>query len=104
MNHHLTGLILRKEAYKVYNKKSIFCGNSYWKLLILLDNKAEQTIFVYPNLVALTIQQAIENSHYIDKRYLFFCQKKSRRWILTNWRELPYLGASPPNLKPSHHE
>jgi hypothetical protein len=77
--HGLTGKITNKELRKVYDKKSPYHGNTYYKLQILLDNKKkEESLFIYPNLVSPTIFQNIEKSQYIDKRYLFFCHKKAK--------------------------
>jgi hypothetical protein len=77
--HELTGKITAKELRKVYNKDSPYYGNSHYKLQTLIENKKkEEPLFVYPNLVSKGIFQAIEQSHYIDKRYLFFCEKKAK--------------------------
>ncbi|CFW93082.1 protein of unknown function [endosymbiont DhMRE of Dentiscutata heterogama] len=91
--YELVGQILGKEPRKVYDKKSPFCGNLTYKITVLLDNeKKENFVFVYPNLVRSEIIGSIERSRYIDKRYLFFCEKKPKRWVLHNWEELPSLG------------
>jgi len=85
--HELTGQITNKEVNKVYNKQSPYYGNSIHKLTITNQNK-ENRIFVYPNLVSKQILHTIEQSHYIDKKYLFFCEKKPKRWILHRWEQL----------------
>ncbi|CAG8856329.1 15105_t:CDS:2, partial [Gigaspora margarita] len=78
--HELTGQITAKELRKVYDKKSLYRGNIIYKLTVLLDNKkGGDFIFVYPNLVGAEILRTIEQSHYIDKRYLFWCEKKPKR-------------------------
>ena len=77
--HELTGQITHKELRKVYDKKSPHHGNTTYKLQALIENKKkEESLFVYPNLVSKEIFQSIEQSHYIDKRYLFFCRKKAK--------------------------
>lgn len=88
--HELTGQITNKELSKVYNKKSPYYGNTCYKLQTLIENqKKEESLFVYPNLVSQEIFQTIQQSHYVDKRYLFFCEKKPKRWILHKWEQLP---------------
>jgi len=74
--HELTGQITNKESSKVYNKNSPYHGNIYYKLTL---NHQEEFIFVYPNLVDPFILKIIEQSQYLDKRYLFFCEKKPKR-------------------------
>ena len=87
--HELTGQITNKELRKVYDKKSPHHGNTTYKLQALIENKKkEESLFVYPNLVSQEIFQNIEQSHYIDKRYLFFCRKKAKGWVLHNWQQL----------------
>jgi len=78
--HELTGQITNKESSKVYNKNSPYHGNIYYKLTLKLTlNHQEEFIFVYPNLVDPFILKIIEQSQYLDKRYLFFCEKKPKR-------------------------
>lgn len=89
-NHELTGLIIAKEPRKVYDKSSKYRGNSFYRIIVLSEPKQqEEYLFVYPNVVNTNIFQVIEQSQYVDHRYLFFCQKSSKRLILVNWRELP---------------
>jgi len=78
--HELIGQVVNKEPRKVYNKDSKYSGNSYYRLGIVSENKTkEEPLFVYPNLVSPEFFQIIEQSQYIDKRYLFFCEKKPKR-------------------------
>lgn len=84
--HELTGHITKKEPRKVYTKSSPYYGNLFYKLTI---DQQELPVFIYPNLTPPQIFQAIEQSQFIDKRYLLFCEKKPKRWILHNWKELP---------------
>ena len=87
--HELTGQITSKELRKVYNKKSPYYGNICYKLQAIIENKKEKkNLFIYPNLVSLKIFQIIEKSQYIDQRYLFFCEKKTRGWVLHDWKIL----------------
>jgi hypothetical protein len=83
--HELTGQITNKESRKVYNKKSPYRGNITYKLQVLIENKKkEESLFVYPNLVSPEILQALEQSQYIDRRYLLFCEKKAKGLVLHN--------------------
>lgn len=77
--HELIGKIISKESRKIYNKSSPYKGNITYKLTITNDKNQEDFVFVYPNLVSPTTFQTIEESHYIDKKYLFFCEKKPKR-------------------------
>lgn len=83
------GKILSKEKRKVYDKKSEFYGNTCYRLKITNEEKKEENIlFVYSNLVSAEIFRTIEQSNYVDKRYLFFCEERKRGLVLHNWREL----------------
>ena len=87
--HELTGQITGKELRKVYDKKSPYHGNIHYKLQLAIENKKkEESLFVYPNLASQKIFQTIEQSQYIDKRYLLFCGKKAKGWVLHDWKEL----------------
>jgi len=87
--HDLAGQIIHKELRKVYIKESPYYGNAFYKLIIRQDKNQEDSVFVYSNLVAKSVFQTIAQSHYIDKKYLFFCAKKPKRWVLHQWEELP---------------
>lgn len=77
--HELTGKVIAKETRKVYDKKSPYHGNTHYKCQALIESKKkEEALFVYPNLVSKEIFQMVEQSYYIDKRYLFFCHKKAK--------------------------
>ena len=79
-----TGQIVSKEACKVY-KKNEFYGQINYKLTILKErDKKKLIIFVYANLVGKPIYQAIAESQYFDKKYLFSCARKKKNLILTN--------------------
>ena len=75
--HHLTGIITKKEPYKVYHKDSPYQGNQCYKLQAVIEGEPKrEKLFVYPNLVSKEILHTIEQTQYIDKRYLLFCEKK----------------------------
>ena len=92
-----TGKIVSKEPRKVY-KKNEFYGNTNYKLKVLRENGKRENyeiIFAYANLVSQQVFSTIEQSQYIDKRYLFYYERKRNGLILQNWRELE-------NLEKSH--
>jgi hypothetical protein len=82
----IIGQIVNKEPKKVYDKTSDFCGNTYYKLKIIEENDKQKGdfLFVYANLVGEKIFKEIKQSHYVDKRYLFFCEKRPRGYALHN--------------------
>ena len=91
---NLTGMIIHKEPYKVYSKNSPYLGNQCYKLQIVVikekdsQQREKETLFIYPNLVRKEIFSTIEQIQYLDKRYLFFCEKKAKGWVLHDWKEL----------------
>jgi len=74
-----TGRIIQKEKKKVYNKKSNFKGNKYFKLQIVDQENNQRFIFVYPNLVGKETFKAIAKSVQINKWWNFFCHQKGTR-------------------------
>ena len=83
-----TGRIIQKEKKKVYNKKSNFKGNKYFKLQIVDEENQTKFIFVYPNLVEKETFKEVARSVHINKWWNFFCHPKGTRWILDHWQEL----------------
>jgi len=83
------GQITHKETKKVYDKRQVYFGNNYYKLTVNLEQLTQPThLFVYPNVISPEIWQIIQQTQYVDKRYLFVCVKKARGFMLRNWREL----------------
>ena len=86
-----TGIVISKEPRKVY-KKNQFRGQVNYRLKILPDSGEKysepQICFVYANLVRPSIIETIQQSQYIDKRYLFWAEKNPKRWTLHKWKEL----------------
>jgi hypothetical protein len=62
-----TGRIIQKEKKKVYNKKSNFKGNKYFKLQIVDQENNPRFIFVYPNLVGKETFKEVARSVHINK-------------------------------------
>ena len=84
----LIGKIISKETKKVYDKKSPFYGQAYYKLKVLTEDQEKHAFFVYPNLVNSTTWKTIANREYVDKRYLFCGEKRKKGFILHSWKEL----------------
>ena len=103
--HNLTGIITNQEPYKVYHKDSPYHGNQCYKLQAVIEGELKrEKLFVYPNLVSKEILHTIEQVQYIDKRYLLFCEKKAKGWVLHNWQELQSKGSDfnkPRQLNPA---
>ena len=86
-NQEFIGWIVSKEQKKVYDKGEWY-GNSFFKLTAIKEKDQQKlTLFVYSNLVSEEIFQTIQQSQYIDKRYLFFCEKRKRGFVLHKWQE-----------------
>ena len=58
--------IIKKSKKTVYDKKSSFCGNTYFKLRIVDEELKEKEIFVYPNIAKKKIFSDITNNIHID--------------------------------------
>ena len=84
----LIGKIIFKEPKKVYDKKSAYYKKPYFKLRVLTSEAEKHNFFVYPNLVNQTVWKDIENSQYVDKRYLLYAEERRKGFILHNWQEL----------------
>ena len=86
-HQEFTGWIVSKEQKKVYDKGEWYF-NPYFKLTIIKEKDQQKiTLFVYSNLVSPNIFQTIQQGQYVDKRYLFFTEKKTRGFVLHNWQE-----------------
>ena len=73
--YDLIGKINNKKLDKVRNKNSQHLGKQYWRLRVNIENEpGVEEILVFANwLENQTIWQDIEQSKYLDKRYLFTC-------------------------------
>ena len=93
--HDLIGTIHQKTKRKVYDKKSPYLGSYFYQLEVALENHLADKIYVFKEyLQKEQIWKDIEESNYIDHRYLFQCSKsrKTGQFALVNWRELPSNG------------
>lgn len=85
--HELIGRIKDKEREKVYTGK--FAGTYYYLLNTTIENKEVSKIFAFKDKIEVeSIWKDIEEANYIDKRYLFYCERRKGGFALRNWKEL----------------
>lgn len=87
------GRIVNKKLDKVRNKKSSYYGNFYLRLQVVLEEKREITeILVFKEWLAnQSIWLDLEQRNYLDKKFLFYCQRKpgaGQVYRLIDWEEL----------------
>ena len=81
--YEFIGKITSKEKEKVYNKKSPYYGNIYYRLAVELENNSElNEILVFQNG---KVWKDIKEANYIGKRYLFYCSS-----LVSNYRIVSY--------------
>lgn len=96
--HELIGRILDKERDKSYSGK--FAGTYFYRLNVAIENKEGiNTIFAFKDTIAKeSLWKDLEESNYIDKRYLFYCLLKVRKgkkcFGLVNWKEINNHGSN----------
>jgi hypothetical protein len=85
--HELIGRIKDKDREKVYTGR--FAGTYYYVLNTTIENKEVNKLFAFKDKIELeSIWKDIEESNYIDKRYLFYCERRKGGFALKNWKEL----------------
>lgn len=89
--HELIGRIRDKEdKEKVYTGK--WAGTYFYRLNVIIENKL---IFAFKDKIEKEqVWKDIEEANYIDKRYLFYCEKNSRGRALVDWKELTNHGSN----------
>lgn len=87
--HELVGRIQGKVKEKVYGK-SKFANTHFYRLNVQIENKEGiNTIFAFKDAIEKeSVWKDLEESNYIDKKYLFYCAKSFRGYRLINWKEL----------------
>lgn len=81
--HELIGRIIDKDQEKVYTGK--YAGSHYYKLNVLIENKEVKVLFAFQDFIEQEkIWQDIIESNYIDKRYLFYCERRRNGYALKN--------------------
>ena len=72
----LIGQIREKKKVKVYNSKLLHKGKFYWKLFPVIENiPSVRQIQVYQDEIAPEIWDAIENTDYYGKTFVFRCYR-----------------------------
>jgi hypothetical protein len=95
--YEFTGQILGKHKKKVYNKRSEYYLNTYYRLQVELKNNPKlKEILVFPES---KIWQNIEEAKYHGQRYLFYCSPKVSNYQivayqLVDWKELENHGSN----------
>ena len=92
--HELIGRIKDKEREKVYTGR--FAGTYYYVLNTTIENKeGVNKLFAFKDKIELeNVWKDIEESNYIDKRYLFYCERRKGGFALRNWKELTNHGSN----------
>ena len=96
--HELVGRIKDKERDKSYSGK--FAGKYFYRLNVAIENKEGiDTIYAFSDIIEKeSLWKDLEESNYIDKRYIFFCLLKVRKgkkcFGLVNWKELKNHGSN----------
>lgn len=80
---------------KIYSKgkrkgKDQYQGTYYYQLNVVIENNPKiEKIFAFPAaLENKAVWKSIENNHYLDKKYLFFCKNYQGSYRLIDWKEL----------------
>ena len=89
--HELKGIIQGCWPGQVTGK-SQWKGRSFYFLEITTQNlftgQSKQVLYAFPNLVSKEIWNILEQQTYLNKNYLFFCEKRTRGWRLKTWTEI----------------
>lgn len=99
--------ITAKKLERVYNKKSPYYQNEFWRLWVETKNNEQvKQILVYQDFLRdPAIWKAIENNHWLDRRYWMLCNRKpgaGRIYRLVNWKELSNSFAERKELSKNH--
>ena len=84
----LIGIIKEKSPFKLYTGKR--ANKTSYYLQVEIENKPVNKLSVFADKVNEQIWKVIENSKFIDKRYLFHCEKYMGQYHLVDWQELDY--------------
>jgi len=83
--YEFIGKITGKFQDKVYQTKELI-----YLLQVKLENNDEVKQFrAYETKTENSVWKKIIENEYIDKRYLFLCEKIATVYRLKNWKELP---------------
>ena len=82
----LIGIIKEKLPFKLYTGKR--ANKTSYYLQVEIENKEVRRISAFPDKVSEKIWKIIEQSKFIDKRYLFHCTNYMGQFHLLDWEEL----------------
>ena len=54
----------------------------------LFIEKSKAILYAFPNLVSKDLWNTLEQQSFKDKKYLFWCEKRTRGWRLKEWKRL----------------
>lgn len=87
--HQLIGVI--KYCWSGTSKSRMYKNQPFYVLEIkqqTLLGESKETIYVFFNLVNQEIWNTLEREHYKNKKYSFYCEKRTRGWRLREWEEI----------------
>lgn len=89
--YEFKGKVIGKHSQRVYNKRSDYYNQLFYRLQVELENKPElKEILVFQGS---KVWKEIKGSEYVDKRHLFYCSPKIANYQivsyqLVDWQEL----------------
>ena len=87
--HQLIGTI--KHCWPGTSKSRLYKNQPFYVLEIkqqTLFGENKATIYVFPNLVNKVIWNTLKNNAFKNKKYSFWCEKRTRGWRLKSWEEI----------------
>ena len=87
--HQLIGTI--KHCWPGTSKSRLYKNQPFYVLEIkqqTLLGERKATIYVFPNLVNKEVWNTLENNAFKNKKYSFWCEKRTRGWRLKSWEEI----------------
>lgn len=76
-----------------YSKSKPWKNYPFYLLIIdsqsLFTETQKINLYVFANLVSPTLWATLQAENYAEKKYSFWCEKRTRGWRLRNWEELP---------------
>jgi len=87
--HQLIGVI--KHCWPGTSKSRLYKNQPFYCLEIkqqTLLGERKETVYVFFNLVNQEIWNTLKSATFKDKKYLFYCEKRTRGWRLKEWEEI----------------
>ena len=91
--YEFVGKVSNKFQSKVYNKKSLWYGNIYYRLWLELEKNEFKEILAFKESLKKEIWIDIQKSYYSDKKYIFYAEPKISNYQvisykLIDWKEI----------------